>query len=973
MPTESPAAPAFAIRILPLAGGAIGLAVAGGGEFLVRQGPASWLFLLLYVVGIVGFTVSAWSLPPGLADGPGEPQAAPASTAARAWLAPGIGLGVAILANLAALRSLAGRWESPVGEALWLISVVLVVAAGMVLGRQLTWPAQWGVHVWPASALGRRLLIVAVVAIFVLAAASRLLWLDRIPLGINPDEGDRGSTALQIVRGTLRPALFDYGWFGINILYFWSLAHVMQVAGLTFVGARVFGALCGIATVATVAWIGLRHFGYRVGLMAGGLLAVMGVALQFSREITEATPTALLWALSVASFLEAARCGRPLAWVLAGASGGLSFYFYPSGRLWALVAALFCVYLMVRGAGGRRAHLVTGVALAAFASLLVLSPFVLRASETRWESFTTRARMTSIFVKENPLRLQYYNKEWSTPRLLQAQLEHSLGIFNRYPDMNAFWPTHRPLFPAALALLTLVGLGWVCLRPRDPRLVLIAIWFWVGIAGMVVTVETPNLQRMAAAVPALALLPALVLDNLVQRLEHLAPAGARARRLLSQCGGGAAALAVVLLMVHEWRFYFFTYGPMDEWSGPTLMGNTVHTQGSDTLVMSLGRQSHIVNQGWVRLLAPETPRAGLPFPGHDLPLAQAADGNLAFMVMPEQPWVMPYVRGLYASGTTTPIVDRGQLLFHMYRVPHDQWLAQQGALAKAPSGSTVRVSSLGAAPPGWSEYPTRMRWSAAWRVPQPWDYAIRIGPGPASVRMNGTEVLVVPEGAKQRTVRLSLAQGDHFVEYDGTLTRAGETAQFEWALLPGIDTAPGADLTWQSAAPGTLRATATGPDGLFGVVTSEGRADQQRLDGTLYSASLAAETGIGARPFAVQWRGTLHVPAAGRYRMSMFVQGAMDLRLDGHSVLRSSGPADQPITADLDLAVGAHAVEADYRVANASGAVEWTWTPPGGEPSIVPRWVLTPPPGAGVAAAGSTPRGPAPRELSMTSRLEIVR
>ena len=92
------------------------------------------------------------------------------------------------------------------------------------------------------------------------------------------------------------------------MVYFWTLAQVMKIAGVGYVGARVLGALAGIVSVGAVTWIG--HPPFRAGgsgLLAGGLLSLLVVALQFSRETSEAGPTAALWALSAACFLEAAR------------------------------------------------------------------------------------------------------------------------------------------------------------------------------------------------------------------------------------------------------------------------------------------------------------------------------------------------------------------------------------------------------------------------------------------------------------------------------------------------------------------------------------------------------------------------------------------------------------------------------------------------------------------------------------------
>jgi hypothetical protein len=67
-------------------------------------------------------------------------------------------------------------------------------------------------------------------------------------------------------------------------------------------------------------------------------MALLGVELQFSRETSESNLTAMLWTISAALFLEAARTGRAWTWIGAGLAGGYSISFYPTSRLWPALA-----------------------------------------------------------------------------------------------------------------------------------------------------------------------------------------------------------------------------------------------------------------------------------------------------------------------------------------------------------------------------------------------------------------------------------------------------------------------------------------------------------------------------------------------------------------------------------------------------------------------------------------------------------
>ena len=291
----------------------------------------------------------------------------------------------------------------------------------------------------------------------------------------------------------------------------------MSVAGLDVAGARVFGALCGLATVAIVTFLAVRHFGWRAGLLAGTLLSFTGGAIQFSRVTTCATPTQTLWALSAAGFLEAARRGRAWAWALRRVSraacrststrrGGSGVSSPSRSRSRSSSARR----------RGTRARTAAGVVFAALAALVAAGPFLAATLRLPGE-FTVRAQETTIFIPRNAARLAYVRPEWGIGRVLVAQVEHAVGFLNRYVDQNIFWPTDRPLFPPVLAALTLLGILAATVKARDVRLLLVSLWFWIGILGVIVTVETPNMHRWATAIPVLP-----------------APRGARSRR------GGAA-------------------------------------------------------------------------------------------------------------------------------------------------------------------------------------------------------------------------------------------------------------------------------------------------------------------------------------------------------------------------------------------------------------------------------------------------
>lgn len=934
------------------------LALAGAGELLIESGDRTPLSLVLYLLGIGTFAISAWKLPTSANDTPiedGSQELPKADGRRRVWAIMGAGVGIAILLNVQAMRIIQVQFDSPLGAYFWLSSLVVILATGVVLARFQGWSPRWGINVWPKTARDRLFVLAAVLTILLIAVIARFVALDSVPFGINADEGDRAATSIQIVRGYNKNGIFDAGWYWIGMIYFWLLAQFMKIVGIGFVQARMFGALAGVISVAVVTWLCTRHFNLRVGLLAGVLLSVLAVALQFSRETTEAGPTGTLWAISMALLLEGARRGRSYAWVGAGLAGGMSIYFYPTGRLWVVAAALFCVYLLVHGLGGRRLAIFRGCALTGIAALLTVTPFL--AYNLRHPGvFEQRAKETTIFSGQNPTRLEYYKPEWSTAQLLTVQTERTLGLFNQTDDNGGFWPTKRPITNGLLSVLILLGMGWTCTRWRDPRFVLLALWFWVGITGVIVTVETPNVQRLASAIPTLAIFPALVLDSLVRRVEATFSGNERTVRSARWATGIVTLVAVAYIVGSQGVFYFSDYARMDGWPQPNVEGKAVSSQGAGTLVTTIGRQWHGINSGWIRLLAPFAQRGGIISPGSTLPLSVPANGDLAFLIYPRQDYYMPYLNSVYPGGITTPFDHPTEgTVVTVYRIPKDKWADFQGAVAVSSQGVSARVSKLGEPLRGLARYPSPMHWYATLRVSQYWNYAFRIGPGLARLVIDGKEVLTVSEGESTEEAVVSLARGDHFIELDAQVPDANHPATFLWAQEPerASGQAPN-QFGWQQPRAEELSVNLTATHGLFGVIQVSNPPDRpeiHQIDHTLATDGVSHQIGIiypADVKYAANWTGTLLAPATGTYSMTLYSQGVVEMRIDDKQVIYQEATSEQTTGGEVELLAGAHEISVEYKVENSPGGIEWTWIPPDGVKSIVPPSVLVPAPGAGV-------------------------
>jgi PA14 domain len=113
---------------------------------------------------------------------------------------------------------------------------------------------------------------------------------------------------------------------------------------------------------------------------------------------------------------------------------------------------------------------------------------------------------------------------------------------------------------------------------------------------------------------------------------------------------------------------------------------------------------------------------------------------------------------------------------------------------------------------------------------------------------------------------------------------------------------------------------------------------------------MSSQVHSDGRPFEAVWTGNLEAPVTGVYSMTLFAQGAVDLKIDGNSVIHADQPSDQPHAAEVELSAGQHTVEVHFSSENGPAGIEWTWSPPNREKSIVPPAALTPPATGGIGS-----------------------
>lgn len=972
---------------------AIGLAVLGQWTLLSNNSDAAFLYYLAAFIVLIA-SLHRRSLPtrrvrPNGAAAPdsGSQSAGGESASARpawswgealAWRArlnqrvTLAGLGSTLVLAAFSAFVLIRNITDPLGGWLWAAALLTLLFTFLgteprPLGKGLL-PSPEGDAFAPGSPLVPRRLEMALVAITLLVAAGmRLYDLENMP-GIFGDEGERGVTALGIVQGG-RDNLFGYGWWGVPNMYFYLVSFMLHIFGTNMVGDRMLSVVSGLLGVFYVYRVGRLLWGPRAGLLAGAMLAVSPLALQFSRLAGESTPTGTLWTVGFFYFILALRFRRWSDWLLTGLAWGFSLYFYAAGKLVFVLFGLVALFCLVRWRRDFFKRYALGFALALLAFALVFMPHGIFSAKDNWQNFTGRAQETSIVSPQNaPQVFSRYGIPYDgTTRngsfvsgFLSQPLPWALVLFNqlrvttevlyRSGDPTVFYAIREhggSMLPPLLAALTLLGLAYSTWKSWDARFGLVNIWFWVGVLGPALTIDTPSVQRLVCAWPAVMLFPAVILDRVFAAASPLSPSLARR---------WAAAPLVLLLIVFSidgYREYFIHYRSLCPYCTSTTQARYVQGLGTDYKVYQMGVGDSLVPIGYgsTRFVAGEVEGMDLAAPADTLPLIDGASKGAAFIIYPENYAYLPLVRLFYPGGLEEQVRGTdGSEQFVSYKLSAQQlgaaqtlsasYLGQSGTVIARdePNLGTERaLDGLGAlwSPPEGLLFPAIATWEGGLIATSYGRYTFTLdGAGEAELEIDGEVRLhrgAAAETGQQSRVELVLAKGLHRVRLRGTLHDGAGRIKVGWAIGGAQATPIEARFFFRGS---------TG--GLSGEIRPDSGSRVVRRSDPFFGFQEATQT-LGNEPFTALWRGRLLAPTTGVYTFETISNGASELVVDGKAV--TANRADNMVVSasgEVVLGTGEHEIELRYTWRQGPARLLLYWTPPGLQREIVPPTSLSP-------------------------------
>ena len=509
---------------------------------------------------------------------------------------------------------------------------------------------------WKAQAI--------VLALLLLGAALRLPQIGRTPPGLYHDEAQHGIDALAVLDGDI-PLYFEAN-NGREPLYIYLVSAAVAILGRTPMAIRLPACFVGILTLAATYDLTRTLWDCRTARWALAVLSVTFWHIHLSRVGFRAVLLPLFTALALSQAAKGVRRDHPRHWIAAGVLYGASWYSYMAARFTPVAIVAVAAYALLLHRNRARDHLRgqptwrVGAVLACAAALVVLLPLGIT---TLLHPEVVLARTGQVSVFSASINQGYL---W---RALGEHALRTLGMFTLRGDRiwrhNLAW---RPVWEPALALAFLYGLGVSLARlRRDAGAAVTVIWMAVMALPTLLAEDAPHFLRGVGVLPTAALLPALGLSRLGDRLRHWG----RSRATVPAIAALASTVPLLLWgiglcsTVYDYfvrfqaaplTYHWFEGGPVElagqinAFRGAGWDGSRMGTAARDDTSVYIDSK---LWESWTALpyLVPET--ATRPLPVQTEPAARSL-----FVVWPYREWepdVLPHIaRPAYLQVTRGP-------------------------------------------------------------------------------------------------------------------------------------------------------------------------------------------------------------------------------------------------------------------------------------------------------------------------------
>lgn len=411
----------------------------------------------------------------------------------------------------------------------WAAAIVLTVLGSVRVGERF-WP-QLSRRDWLESG-----------GLFIASFLVRGLWLEDFPNTLSGDEGSAGLAARDFLSGRIDNP-FSFGWFSFPSLYFAIQSIGVWLLGDATSALRLTSALAGALTVVAVYWMARSLFDRTTGLIAAGILLASHYHIHMSRIGLNNVWDGLFVAAAVGFLWRGWLSNRPSRFVFSGIAVGLGQYFYISIRVlpFLLLLWLGMAWMVDRT---RFRQCLPGLLSGAWAAGIAFLPLGVLFVQHPDDFF---APLRRVGVLDGWLEREALLRGVSGASIIIEQAVQTALGFTHEP-LRLLYDPGAPLLLAGAATLFLFGLLWALVN-LNLRYTLILLPLMATVVGGGLSTSPPASQRFIMAAPFVAVLAALPLAGLRNRLSR----GRRGKRV----GSAASAAVLAIVMAVDVHYYFF--------------------------------------------------------------------------------------------------------------------------------------------------------------------------------------------------------------------------------------------------------------------------------------------------------------------------------------------------------------------------------------------------------------------------------
>ena len=384
-----------------------------------------------------------------------------------------------------------------------------------------------------------------------LGGVLRFYKLGLLPGFIDGDEGRFGLIILDILHGQQSNMFITT--FGNSTMYFFFLAGVMKLFGVSVSTLRIGSAIGGTLTIPFLYLFAKSIANRRVAVISSIVLLASNFHLYFSRIMSVTSIQDGLVATASLYFLYTGLKNKSQTrMLLSGLLLGLGIYVYMGARLIILLIPIYLLFLFLIQ---KNIIIENRINLLHFFTILIIVclPMVYWAI-TNPDAFNIRANQIGVF--QSGWLAQESQKTNQPQWQLFLELFKQAFLTTIYYPSSGFHNSTWPMLDPFCSIFFVAGLLYSLLHTRDKRYLLLNGWFWSGIlvGGAMVILPIFNTYRILIVFPVMCIFCAIGLE----RWLFLMAGNSRFYKSIQLLSVG---LFLIIVSVFNVQHYFYNYLP----------------------------------------------------------------------------------------------------------------------------------------------------------------------------------------------------------------------------------------------------------------------------------------------------------------------------------------------------------------------------------------------------------------------------